>query len=200
MPGTKFFYDTIRPALFRNALTGPQVTGIESILKYCAGASINDHRFLAYILATIYHECSKTMQPIEESGKGANHDYGKQLKMGNGPGKRIPYATPKQLYYGRGYSQLTWYEHYEAQGKRLGLDLLNHPEFVLQADVAANIIIHGMIHGDFTGHHLAEYFTATAIDFVNARKIINGLDHADLIAGYARTFFAALTEPPAVVS
>ncbi|OCX54255.1 hypothetical protein BEL04_08335 [Mucilaginibacter sp. PPCGB 2223] len=197
MPGTKNFYDTIRPALFNGALSTAQVNGIEAILTCCADAAITDQREVAYILATIYHECDRTMQPIEESGKGARYDYGKQLKRGGGPGKRIPYLTPKQLYYGRGYVQLTWYENYEAQGKLLGLDLLNHPELVLQPAIAAKVLTHGMTHGDFTGHRLAEYFTPQLTDFVNARKIINGLDCAERIAGYAGIFLKALTGPAA---
>jgi len=86
MPGTKYFYDTIRPALFSGALTPSQVSGIEAILTCCAANAITDQRSVAYILATIYHECAKTMQPIEEFGKGAKYDYGKQLKRGGGPG------------------------------------------------------------------------------------------------------------------
>jgi len=54
-----------------------------------------------------------------------------------------------------------------------------------------------MVKGDFTGHYLGQYFTGSLTDYVNARKIINGLDNADRIAAYAQTFFTALTEPAA---
>jgi putative chitinase len=185
------FYDTIRPILYPHGLKQSQVDGIESILKTCEVIS-NPHQ-IAYILGTIYHECDGTMQPIEEYGKGKGYDYGKHLKRGGGPGKRIPYETPDQLYYGRGYVQLTWYENYAYQSHLLGIDLLNHPELSLQADIAAKILVHGMIHGDFTGHSLAQYFNTEENDYINARKIINGLDAAEKIAGYAQTFYKALT-------
>lgn len=193
MATTKHFYDTIKPILFGDHLAQSQVDGIEAILKVCENASITDNRYKAYILATIYHECDKTMRPIIEGGKGAGHDYGKKLKRGAGPGKRIPYTTPDQLYFGRGYVQLTWYENYAVQSKILDIDLLNHPEKVLEPEIAGKILIHGMTKGDFTGHYLSQYFNDTTTDYVNARKIINGLDVAERIAGYAHTFMAGLS-------
>ena len=189
---SKQFYDAIHPELFQHGLSQSQVDGFEAILKSCSGI-VTDNRQIAYVLATIYHECAGTMRPIEESGKGAHYDYGKKLKRGAGPGHRIPYTTPDQLYYGRGYVQLTWYENYAIQSKLLGIDLLNHPELALQPEVASTILIHGMVHGDFTGHYLAQYFNTNETDYVNARKIINGLDQAERIAGYAQIFFKALT-------
>jgi hypothetical protein len=196
MAGTKHFYDTMRPVLFSTGLSTKQFDGIESILKLCADSGITDTRWIAYILGTIYHECNKTMQPIEEYGKGQGHPYGKKLKMAtDAGGNHIPYTTPDQIYYGRGYVQLTWYENYAAQGKILGLDLLNNPEWVLQSEIAGKILIHGMTKGDFTGRYLSQFFNDTTSDYINARKIINGLDRAAVIANYAHTFFAGLTEP-----
>jgi len=194
MAGTKQFYDVIHPMLFSHGLSERQFQGIEAVLGVCADSNITDNRQIAYILATIYHECDKTMQPIEESGKGAGYDYGKKLKRGGGPGHRFPYTTPDQIYYGRGFVQLTWYENYEAQSKILGVDLLNHPELALDPSIAGKILIHGMTKGDFTGHMLSQYFNQDTTDYINARKIINGLDCAQLIAGYAHTFYTGLTQ------
>jgi len=193
MPDTKEFYVEIRP-LFGGRLTQSQVDGIQAILKATTDAGITDDRKTAYILATVFHETAKTMQPIAEFGKGAGHDYGKKLKMGGGPGKRIPYTTPDELYYGRGYVQLTWYENYEIMGKLLHIDLLNDPDLALQPAIAAAILIKGMTKGSFTGVGLDKYFTNDSTDWVNARKIINGLDMAKTIAGYAKTFYKGLTE------
>lgn len=193
MPDTKEFYAEIRP-LFGGHLKQNQVDGIQAILKATADSGITDDRKTAYILATVFHETAKTMQPINEFGKGAGHDYGKKLKMGGGPGKRIPYTTPDELYYGRGYVQLTWYENYESMGKLLHIDLLDNPDLALQPAIAAAIMIKGMTKGSFTGVGLDRYFTDQRTDWVNARKIINGLDQAQTIAGYAKTFYKGLTE------
>lgn len=197
MPGSKEFYDDIRP-LFGGHLSQNQVGGIEAILKALEDAGITDNRKEAYILATIFHECAKTMQPIAEFGKGAGHDYGKKLKMGDGPGRRIPYDTPDELYYGRGYVQLTWFENYQNMGKLLHIDLLNNPDLALQPAVAAAILTKGMTNGLFTGKSLGDFFNDTHTDWINARKIINGLDHAETIAGYAKVFYKALNEVAAV--
>jgi hypothetical protein len=48
--------------------------------------------------------------------------------------------------------------------------------------------------GDFTGRCLEQYFNNTTEDAVNARKIINGLDKAELIAGYYNKFKDALKD------
>jgi predicted chitinase len=184
--------------LFGGHLSQSQVDGIEAILTAIENAGITDERKTAYILATIFHECAKTMQPIAEFGKGAGRDYGKKLKMGGGPGKRIPYNTPDELYYGRGYVQLTWYENYENMGRLLHVDLLNIPELALEPAIAAAIMIKGMTGGLFTGRSLSEFMSDDHTDWVNARKIINGLDHAETIAGYAKVFYKGLTEVAAV--
>ena len=54
------------------------------------------------------------------------------------------------------------------------------------------MLFDGSINGWFTGVGLPQYFDADTEDPVNARKVINGLDKADLIAGYYRSFKAAL--------
>jgi hypothetical protein len=43
----------------------------------------------------------------------------------------------------------------------------------------------GMKEGWFTDRKLSDYITLYKSDFRNARKIVNGMDKADLIAGYA---------------
>ena len=53
-----------------------------------------DLRWLAYILATDYHETAYTMQPIEEYGKGAGYDYGE------------PDPVTGEIYFGTGLVQL----------------------------------------------------------------------------------------------
>jgi putative chitinase len=194
---TKKFYDYIRTNLFGGQLKPSQFDGISSILGECQLAGVTDNRWIAYILATAFHETAKTMQPIEEYGKGKNYDYGKKLDIGKGVGKRVPYSTPDKLYYGRGYCQITWRSNYANMTKLLKVDLINYPELALDKKIAAKILIEGMTKGhsgwgDFTGKSLEDYFNTKITDWVNARKIINGLDKSELIAGYAKKFFEAL--------
>jgi putative chitinase len=192
MTNKKSFYDYVREGLFKNTLSTKQFEGIEAILIGCSKACVNDLRHIAYMLATVFHETAKTMQPIEEFGKGLKYDYGKKLKM-----SRKPYTTPNKIYYGRGLVQLTWYENYNGMSKILSLPLLTNPELLLTMEVSVKVMIEGMTKGkskfgDFTGVSLENYFNSKKTDWVNARKIINGLDKSELIAGYAKEFYKGL--------
>ena len=176
------FFAQIRSLFGR--MSQSQVEGLNSLLDAVGGCLINE---AAYMLATAYHETAHTMQPIEEYGKGRGRDYGKRLKM-----SRKPYSDTLPLYYGRGYVQLTWYENYEKAGKKVGVDLLNEPGWALSAPIAAKIMREGMIEGWFTGKKLNDYVGLRTADYVSARRIINGMDKAQLIAGYAVVFELAL--------
>ena len=176
------YFANIRP-LF-GVLSQNQVEGMQCLLKAIEQNNVHEQ---AYMLATAYHETAHTMQPIEEYGKGRGRDYGKRLKM-----SRKPYSDTLPIYYGRGYVQLTWYENYDKAGRLLKLDLLRQPELALQADVAAKIMREGMIEGWFTGKKLNDYVGLRTADYVSARRIINGMDKAQLIAGYAVLFESAL--------
>jgi hypothetical protein len=50
----------------------------------------------------------------------------------------------------------------------------------------------GMAKGTFTRHKLNMYFDDDTSNWVGARRIINGSDKANLIAGYAIKFYDAL--------
>ncbi len=134
-----------------------------------------DKRYLAYILATVWHETAKTMLPIEEYGKGKGKKY---------EGK----------YYGRGYVQLTWdYNYKKATEKNTkGWDFVLHPELALQVEPAMWICFEGMKKGWFTGKKLSDYFNAEKTDPVNARRIINGIDKAELITDYYNKFYNSI--------
>lgn len=181
------FFTKIRSLFGR--MSQSQVEGLNSLLDAVGGCLINE---AAYMLATAYHETAHTMQPIEEYGKGRGRDYGKRLKM-----SRKPYSDTLPIYYGRGYVQLTWYENYDKAGRLLKLDLLRQPELALQADVAAKIMREGMFDGWFTGKKLGEYIGLRTAEYVSARRIINGMDKAQLIAGYAVVFELALRKAKA---
>ena len=177
-----FFFEHVRTYLFQGKLKQSQVDGLTHILdgwdgKYAA----RDDRWLAYMLATAHHETDRAMQPVEEYGKGKNHKYGE------------PDPVSGLVYYGRGFVQLTWKYNYEAMGKKLGVDLVDHPELALDLDVASQVMFRGMIDGTFTGRKLATYFNADTQDWVNARRIINGLDKANAIAGYGQQYYAAIS-------
>jgi putative chitinase len=66
---------------------------------------------------------------------------------------------------------------------------LHNPELALNPNIGAKIAVIGMRDGLFTGVNLERYFNDTRTDAINARKIINGTDKADLIASYYKVIF-----------
>ena len=98
----------------------------------------------------------------------------------------------EHAYYGRGYVQLTWWSNYAKAGAAIGrgLDLLLDPELVTEPDVAYELMSHGMRTGKgfANGHTLAHYFHGSHADYVNARAMVNGSDHAQDIAAIAKKF------------
>lgn len=172
--------------LFGGALTQAQVNGIETILAASEGLPIG-HR--AYLLATAKHETADTMQPITEYGGRRyfdKYDTGKLAKaLGNTPEK----DGDGYRYRGRGYVQITGRANYAKAGKKLGVDLIGNPEAALNPDIAARILVRGCSEGWFTGKKLDDYLPD---DFRNARRVVNGTDKAELIAGYAIEFGKAL--------
>ncbi|ALR91299.1 peptidoglycan-binding protein [Vibrio alginolyticus] len=182
----------INAAMFHGEITQSQQLGCERyILAYFL---LRSKRMripisnLAYTLATVYHETAFKMQPVEEYGKGAGHEYG------------IPDADTGQTYYGRGDVQVTWKYNYERLSKTIfntdtlgqGVDLVNNPDLLLAPIYSAQATIIGMATGLFTGKKYSDYLDQETPDYVNARRIINGTDCAEVIAGYAHEFERAL--------
>ena len=185
------FYETVKATLFPGAkLKQQQVAGMEAILnEWETNYANSDDRWLAYMLATAFHETATTMQPIEEYGKGKGKPYGTNLKID----KVTRYTDTTNIFYGRGLVQLTWYDNYQKAGKKTGLDLIQHPEKALETNVSVKIMFLGMIEGWFTGKKLSNYFGSGIQDWKNARRIINGLDRADMIADYGKKFYSAIS-------
>lgn len=190
MINKKNFYNNVRVNFGK--LSQLQVEGFEAILNEWDNKKYTDIRWLAYMLATTWHETAKTVQPIAEYGKGGKRPYAKKIKH-----SKVAYELPNKLYYGRGFVQLTWYENYQLLGRLLKIDLLNNPELALDMNIATKILFEGMTKGsssigDFTGKCLEMYFNDKIEDPIGARKIINGTDKAELIAIYYKLFKEAL--------
>jgi hypothetical protein len=57
---------------------------------------------------------------------------------------------------------------------------------VMEPDISLFIIIDGMKNGVFTTLPIGKYINNQKVDFLNARRVINGTDKMNLIAGYAK--------------
>ena len=168
----KEFYSQLRATLVKGGLSQPQVDGFEAILDEWEKRSLTDLRWLAYIMATAWHETAQRMQPIEEFGRGRGKAYA-------------------PTYYGRGFVQITWERNYAKLSDVIDVDLVTHPEKALEMDNAIQILFVGMIDGLFTGKALSDYFDRNA-DWRGARAIVNGKDRAAEIAGYAQKIWDSL--------
>jgi putative chitinase len=183
------FFASVRETLFNGVLSQRQVDGMNYLLGVWEQRFERDNpddRWLAYALATAFHETAYMMTPLEEYGEGEGQPYGE------------PTGPYHECYYGRGHVQLTWEANYQ-KGEQILKDryaidvpLHQYPHRMLEDETSALILYDGMIFGWFTGLGLPQFFNETTEDAVNARKIVNGLDHADVIAGYYDDFLAAL--------
>lgn len=152
---------------------------------------IQDIRWAAYMLATVHKESQFSFLPVEENDKGITKPYGKKIiTVVDAQGCRGPKnATYQNIYYGRGYCQLTLEDNYKYVGKALGMgdELYINPVKALEKKTAYKIMSYGMRHGKFTNFKLSDFINGNKCDYFNARQIINALDCADEIASYAKT-------------
>jgi len=179
------YFNYVRDVLFEGALEQVHVDGQNLIIgtfeNQYGGTPMDDVRWLAYMLATVYHETGYTMWPNTEQGSQE-------------------YLQGKSYwpYIGRGYVHLTWEENYRDASAKLGLvddrDLVVHPELALDSLIATRIMFRGMAEGWFTGAKLGQFFNDTTDNPVDARTIINGHDCDTKIAGYHDQFLTALEE------
>jgi putative chitinase len=181
------FFAAVRADPFGGVLLQPQVDGLNTLLDvWETHFRDGDIRWLAYSLATAFHETAQTMEPIPEYGEGSGKPYGEPAG---------PYG---QCYYGRGYVQLTWEENYlkgeQILGEKYSVECPMHqyPHRMLEHEPAALVLFDGSLEGWFTGVGLPQYFNENTEDPYNARRVINGTDQAEKIAGYYDSFKKAL--------
>lgn len=185
------FFSTVRSTLFKGSLTQAQVDGMNYLLEvwewgFEKANPRDGNKWLAYCMATVFHETGQKMTPVEEYGKGKGYKYGQPTG---------PYGN---IYYGRGHVQLTWdYNYQKGQDqllKNYGLSvpLYQYPEKMLEDQPSALVLYDGMTIGWFTGVGLPKYFNSTTEDPINARRVVNGTDQASKIAGYYQQFKPAI--------
>lgn len=181
------FFNAVRASLSDGRLSQKQVDVFNAIASAFDRYGDGDHRKFAYILATAWHETGRFRWLREIWGPTpAQRRYEGRADLGNtqpGDGKR---------YMGRGLVHITGRRNYTDWAKRLGVDIVSRPELAERLDIAARILVEGMMLGTFTGKKLSDYIQGGRADYVEARRVVNGTDRASLIAGYAIQFQAAV--------
>jgi putative chitinase len=149
--------------------------------RIAADTRWTDPRHVAYFLATCYHETAHTFAPIVERG---SREYFNKYEMRRSLGNIQPGDGYK--YRGRGDVQITGRRNYAAFGALLEIPLIDQPELALDPRHSYDIAVFGMLRGLFTGKKLSHYINETQCSYFEARRVVNGLDKAELIAGYAK--------------
>jgi predicted chitinase len=205
VPDRKVFFDTVRTKFGR--LDQSQVDGFGAILDEWDRRKLYDRRWLAYILATAWHETASHMQPVIES-RSPKEDTNpsvdeaiRRLERAYAAGKLSWVKTPYWRknahglsYLGRGLPQLTHESNYRKLGDRLGVDLVGFPDRALEPRYAIPVMFVGMIEGLYTGKKLADYFNDSKDDPYQARRIVNGVESASTVKGHHTKFLAGLQE------
>jgi hypothetical protein len=139
---------------------------------------------IAYVLATAEHE-SDSFSTLEEYSSGNQYEGRKALgNVYKGDGTRFK---------GRGYVQLTGRINYEKYAEKTGIELVTLPIILMNwPALSVYVIIDGMMNGVYTSKRLDSYVNSSMVDFVNARKVVNGLDCADKIAAQSNTWLEYL--------
>lgn len=143
--------------------------------------------YVAYMLATSYHETAYRMEAIKEFG---NASYFSKYGVGN-LAKRLGNRNVADgiKYAGRGHVMITGRDNYQKFSTILGIDLISNPDLALNPVVSAKILVIGSLKGVFTTRKLSDYITYGSYnDFVEARRVINGVDRNRDIADYAIKF------------
>ncbi|MFT3998310.1 MAG: glycoside hydrolase family 19 protein [Asticcacaulis sp.] len=158
-----------------------------------------DPRWLAYMLATAFHETAGSCLPVREtlakSDDAAILTLERSFAAGRLPWVKTPYwrkDSEGKSWLGRGLVQITHRANYARLGAAIGEDLLSDPARALDKEVALTILFTGMIDGLFTGRKLRDCFNTRRSDWTGARAIINGRERAETVAGYAESFYKAL--------
>ncbi len=168
--------DASRPEGAQNFSTKDGV--IQAIAGECQVQAIGLKRQMAYVVATVEWETARTFKPVREAFWKSEAWRRENLRY--------------YPYYGRGYVQLTWQRNYATYAYLSGVDLINNPDKAMDPAIALFILVHGFKTGTFTGRKISDYVNDHKTDFVNARRCINGVDHANDIARQAEKYLATL--------
>ena len=150
--------------------------------------------YVAYMLATAYHETAFTMQAISEYGDIRYFDKYDTGQLAEQLGNTPEADGDGYKYRGRGHVMITGYDNYKKFTDILGIDLVNSPDLALDPIVSAKILTIGSLKGTFTTRKLSQYikYGLEYSEWVNARRVINGVDKNTVIADYAIKFLQCI--------
>jgi murein DD-endopeptidase MepM/ murein hydrolase activator NlpD len=157
-----------------------------AIIAECLKQGVTMREQIAYILGTVERESDMGRVMVEEGSRTYFNYLEGRKDIGNvnsGDGYK---------YRGRGYCQVTGRVNYERFTKMFSVDFVNNPDLMADPKYAMPILVISMKNGLTTGRKLSDYIRPGSVDYINARRVVNGTDRAQLIAGYAQKWFTRL--------
>ena len=178
------FFKEYRDIFRSGKLNQRQVDIFDAIFDYWDQSPYTDSRWLAYAIATAYHETGGRMEPVRE---GFAKDDSSAIRaverlLANGRIKQN-YAKLEangKSYFGRGLVQITHGYNYRKLGQAIGLGskLYDDPSLALDKDISVKLLFKGMTDGLYRpGHKLSVYFNTSKEDWYGAREMINADKH-----------------------
>ncbi len=174
------------------------------LLDTARAGGITHVRRIAYLLATAQHS-SCFGANLEERGtgpvcNGVDRSF-ERYEPGTARGTALGNTRPGdgERYRGRGFVYVRGRAAYAIWSQRLNMpeQLVNgtavpffvaHPAALARPGVAAQTLVRGMRDGLFTGIALGSYVNDKKTDYLNARRVIGGPEHARDVASIAQTF------------
>lgn len=209
------FYAALRrrgSGVFGTSLSQGQVTGIEGILDEAERRG-TPLKWLAYMLATTYHETGARMVPVDESlnysVQGLIDTFGRHRisvdqarRYGRSGSRKADQQAIANIVYGGKWGRenlgnVAPNDGWRYRGRSLvqttgrrnytKFGMQDNPDKAMQIPVSVRMLFDGMEQGIYTGKALGDY-----ADYLNMRKVINGTDKAEKVRDYAVAFESAL--------
>lgn len=213
----KHLFDLLRNAPFGGRLSELQVKAVSLILDLCEKLSL-PLPFIAYIIATAFHETGGTFNPGKESlnytASALKSKFSRSrisIEEANKYGRTSKQAANQSaianLIYGGAWGLKNLGNKLFGDGWRFigrGLvqltgrknytiyGLAENPDEAMKLEKAVFILVDGMVRGIFTGKSLSDFMVGGLFKAEAARAVVNGSDKASLIAMHYEAILAAL--------
>lgn len=215
----KHLFDLLRNAPFGGRLSELQVKAVGLILDLCEKLAL-PLPFIAYIIATAFHETGGTFNPGKESlnytASALKSKFSRSRisledadKYGRTSKQKANQSAIANLIYGGAWGLKNLGNKVFGDGWRyIGRGLVqltglrnyaiygiaDNPDEAMKLDKAVFILVDGMVRGIFTGKNLSDYLDKETGDFraEAARAVVNGSDKASLIKMHYDAILPAL--------